>query len=70
MDQTQPVTLEWSPVGYTTRFSLEVATDANFNNIVVDEASLNSAVYQIDSVDPNSEYVWRVIATNNVGESE
>ena len=70
MDQTQPVTLEWSPVGYTTRFSLEVATDANFNNIVVDEASLNNAVYQIDSVDPNSEYFWRVTATNNVGESE
>jgi hypothetical protein len=70
VDQTKTVTLEWSPVGYTTGFSLEVATDVNFSENVIEEQSLNSAVYTIDSIEPNSEYFWRVKASNNVGESE
>ena len=70
VDQTKNVTLEWSPVGYTNRFSLELATDADFNNKIIEEQSLDSAVYDFDTVEPNTEYFWRVTATNNVGESE
>jgi hypothetical protein len=70
VDQTKAITLEWSPVGYTNKFSLEVATDENFNEKVIEEQSLNSAIYTIGSVEPNSEYFWRVKASNNVGESE
>jgi len=70
VDQTKNVTLEWSPVGYTNRFSLELATDADFNNKIIEEQSLDSAVYDFDTIEPNTEYFWRVTATNNVGESE
>jgi hypothetical protein len=70
VDQTKSVILEWSPVGYTNRFSLEVATDSVFSNKVIEEQSLTDAVYEIDPVQSNTEYYWRVTATNNVGESE
>lgn len=69
VDQTKSIILEWSPVGYTTSFDLEVANDADFNNILIAEEGLSSGIYEIDSFDPNSEYFWRVKATNNVGES-
>jgi hypothetical protein len=70
VDQTKKVTLEWSPVGYTNSFSLEVATDTTFNNKIVEEQSLSSTIFDLDTVQANTEYFWRVSATNNVGESE
>lgn len=70
VDQTKKVTLEWSPVGRTKSFSLDVATDAGFNHKIIEEQSLTSAVYDFETVQPNTEYFWRVSATNSAGESE
>lgn len=69
VDQSKKVTLEWTPVGYTNSFDLEVATDASFSNKIIDEQSLSSAKYVIKTVEANTEYFWRVSATNTVGES-
>jgi hypothetical protein len=69
VDQSKKVTLEWTPMGYVNSYSLEVATDAGFSNKVVDEQSLTSAVYELASVDANTEYFWRVSAKNIAGES-
>lgn len=63
--------LEWSPVGYASTYSLQVATDEAFSNLVVDESGLKEAVYTFDASghDPAT-YYWRVNTANDVGESE
>jgi hypothetical protein len=70
VDQTKSVNLEWAPVGYTTRFSLEIAKDADFNNKVVEEQSFASAMYDFNTAEPLTIYYWRVKAFNNSGESQ
>lgn len=63
--------LEWSPVGFATSYSLQVATDAEFSNLVVDESGLTEAVYTFDASgnDPST-YYWRAKTANDAGESE
>lgn len=63
--------LEWSPVGFIKSYSLQVATDAGFTNLVVDKSSLTDAVYTFDaSAKDTGTYFWRVKATNEAGTSE
>lgn len=69
VNQTMPVRLEWTPVGYATGFDLQVATDDAFSDPVVDEQSLRSAVFEIDTVAANSDYYWRVRSINQAGVS-
>ena len=63
--------LEWSPVGFTRSYSLQIATDAEFSNLVVDKSGLTEAVYTFDgSADGPSTYFWRAKTANDAGESE
>ncbi|MBN1757539.1 MAG: aryl-sulfate sulfotransferase [Chitinispirillaceae bacterium] len=63
--------LEWSPVGYAGSYHLQIATDAAFSNLVVDENGLTTAVYTFDaSANGPSTYYWRAKTTNDAGESE
>ena len=68
LDQTKPVRLEWTPVGYTTEYTVQVATDADFQTIVVEEQFITSAIYDVP-VDNNTTYYWRVKSYNDIGES-
>ncbi len=69
VDQTQPVRLEWNPVGYADSYHLQVASDEAFTNLIVDEEFISPAVYNVESAENNSTYYWRVKAFNSVGES-
>jgi hypothetical protein len=63
--------LEWSPVGFAKSYSLQVATDAGFSNLVVDKNGLTQAVYTFDaSGKDTSTYYWRAKTANDAGESE
>ncbi len=65
------VKMEWSPVGYTASYSLQIATDAGFTNLVVDKSALKEAVYTFDASEQDTAtYYWRVKTTNDAGESE
>jgi len=64
VDQTHPVMLEWTPVGLVSWYHLQVATDDQFSNIVVDENYLNDAVYEWENPGSNTPYYWRVNASN------
>ena len=63
--------LEWSPVGFARSYSLQIATDPDFSNLVVDRNDLKEAVYIFDASgkDPAT-YYWRVKTANDAGESE
>jgi hypothetical protein len=69
VDQTRPVTLEWTPVGYASTYDLQVATDVDFTNRIIDETGLIDAKYQVDSVPENAQLYWRVKTHNEAGES-
>lgn len=69
-NQNLPVHLEWNPIGLVNGFSFQIATDSDFNNLVVDEEYLKPTIYQFDSPEANTTYYWRVRALNDdkVGE--
>lgn len=65
-----PVNLEWSQDGFFNSFSLQIATDEEFNNIVVDETGLMTTVYLPSDLKVNTGYFWRVKMENESGESD
>jgi len=66
----QPVALWWCPNGFVRSYRLQVATDTEFGNIIVDEAGLKESGYILESVEPASTYHWRVNTTNEGGTSD
>jgi hypothetical protein len=69
VNQNLPVTLRWNPVGYVNEYQLQVASDANFNTILIDQQNMTEAFYVMDSVEASTDYYWRVKAFNEAGES-
>lgn len=65
-----PVELEWSQDGFFNDFSLQVSLDEKFDNLIVDESGLKSTVYEINTLEANTNYYWRVKMRNDAGESE
>ena len=69
VNQELPVFLSWSPKGFARSYSLQVAKDESFTNLVVDESSMTDAMYVLETVDPGTTYYWRVNTTNYGGTS-
>jgi hypothetical protein len=70
VNQALPVKLEWAPVGYATGHDLQVATDAAFAELVVEEEFLSKSIFTVDRVDEGTTYYWRVRSHNDAGASE
>jgi hypothetical protein len=70
VNQEFPVKLDWSPIGYFEGFSLQVATDSIFTNLIEDKAFIASSNYILETLEPNTEYFWRIKSLNDIGESE
>lgn len=70
VNQAQPVTLEWTSRGFARSFHLQVATDAEFGDLVVDAAGLTGTRYTLDNVAPATDYYWRVNTSNYGGTGE
>jgi hypothetical protein len=69
VNQSQPVALAWTPQGLVGGFDLQVATDAGFVNRVVDTNGLGSNNYSVSNLLSNTQYFWRVRASNQGGAS-
>ena len=67
---SKPITFEWAPGGLFHSFHLQVAKDAEFSEIVVDEPNLTGFKYTMESVEPLTTYFWRVNTTNDSGTGE
>lgn len=64
-------TLDWSDVfPPIANYRVQIATDQNFTNIVHNQAGINESQYIIpaNALNYNTQYYWRVRATNQVGE--
>jgi len=54
--------LEWNEVSTATSYSLQVATDNEFDNLIVDLNSLTETSYQLAVLNYLTQYFWRVKA--------
>ena len=66
----QSASLRWSKAsGFTVEYQVEVALDANFDQVVLTESMLNSRELPLPSglFQYGTEYFWRVTASNQAG---
>jgi photosystem II stability/assembly factor-like uncharacterized protein len=69
---TSPLWLNWlapDNFGAVTSYHVQIATDPDFTNLVLDDPSANSTMYELPSVDPGNTYYWHVRAQNAEGYS-
>lgn len=65
-------TFDWSDVfPPVCHYRLQIATETNFNNIIYNVAGINLSVFNMPPgiLQHNTQYFWRIRATNQVGES-
>ncbi len=54
------LTLKWYSAQGAGSYSLQVALDANFNNLVINQSGLQDTSYQVNNLLPGTVYYWRV----------
>jgi hypothetical protein len=70
VNETLPVALDWTPRGFVNSYHLQVATDPEFNTLVVDESQVMETPYLLETLEVGTAYYWRVSTTNEAGASE
>ena len=70
INQELDVVLKWNPIGYVNSYSLQVALDSNFSDLVVNVDNFKEALYVIDNIQNETTYLWRVKSANDAGESD
>ncbi len=63
------VTLSWYPASGASTYQLQVATDTLFAGLVFNQSGLTSTSRQVGPLSYNTNYYWRVNATNASGTS-
>ncbi len=65
-------TFQWTDVFGATSYHLEVATDANFNTIIINENALPTSQYTVPPgvLGGSTQYFWRVYSANIGGEGQ
>ncbi|MFK8031037.1 MAG: thrombospondin type 3 repeat-containing protein [Gammaproteobacteria bacterium] len=69
IDQSIMPTLSWEPVPQTTTYSIEIASDMAFSNIVESGTSNTNSYSVVGILDFESTFYWRVRAANICGSS-
>lgn len=64
------VVLDWAPADRANSYDIQVATNSNFTNLIVDETGLTETSYDLSGLNNFNEYHWRVRGVNSVGNSE
>ena len=70
IDVEQQPTLTWQAVNQAASYELDVATDSAFSNIVYTASVANPSHTLQDSLDGDTTYYWRVMATNACGDGQ
>lgn len=60
-------TLSWSPAATATSYTVQVATDAAFSNVVVEQTGIATTTASISGLSGNTTYHWRVQGVNAGG---
>ncbi len=64
---TNPV-LTWNALAGTASYTVEIATDATFTNIIASQAGITATSYAASGLSPSTTYHWRVSPTNACGD--
>lgn len=64
---TTDVELQWNPSPGADEYELQVATDAGFVSLIVNESALPDTSFLVSSLSNSTEYHWRVLASNSAG---
>lgn len=67
VNQALPISLSWSPAGFAGWYQLQISTNENFSNLVVDVPYQTDAFYVWSQAAPNSTYYYRVKTSNDSG---
>jgi hypothetical protein len=59
--------LSWNEVNCTEGFTIQISTDENFNDLIVDENNLVDLTYTISGLEIFTKYYWRVGQTDSEG---
>ncbi len=68
LDIARDLMLRWEAGG--DHYDLQVATDEQFANLLVDEAEIDSAFFALSELSPFTTYFWRVRSMNAAGEGD
>lgn len=68
VNHEETLRMEWSPNGFFKYFTLQIATDESFSNIVVEETNYYQTYYYFEPED-NTSYFWRVKSFTESGNS-
>ena len=63
-------TLVWGAIASAASYDVQLATDAGFTNLVVDESGLLNTDYDVMALNGLTTYYWRVRAGNSCGDSD
>ena len=67
VNQELPVCLAWSPQGLAGSYHLQIATNLDFSNPVIDVSSTTQAFYVWSNAAPGTAYYYRVNTSNDGG---
>ncbi len=67
VNETQPIVLEWAPAGFGRSYHVQVATDADFTALVLDESEMTESRRTLDALQTDATHYWRVRTTNAGG---
>ncbi|RQW01645.1 MAG: T9SS C-terminal target domain-containing protein, partial [Calditrichaeota bacterium] len=70
VNQELPVTLRWTPIGQVNEYDIQIASDFDFTSIIINQGNMTDAFFTMDTVTKNTDYYWRVRATNPAGTSD
>jgi hypothetical protein len=63
-------TFVWNPAPGAVTYTLQIATDASFTTMVLNQSNLSSTFWNGGiTLSPTATYYWRVLAVNGVGTS-
>jgi PKD repeat protein/subtilisin-like proprotein convertase family protein len=64
-DINPELVFEWVPVANATSYSIEIALDPDFDNIVITESDITSTTYSVqEALENETNYYWRVTPSN------
>ncbi len=66
-DLSRPVVLSWKSAAHAVSYKVQIATDADFDQLAVDSAQVNDTAFSFSGGDYNTTYFWRIEATNAAG---
>lgn len=61
-------TLTWQALSGAASYTVEIATDAAFTNIVATQSGISGTSYAASGLSPSTTYYWRVKPTNGCGD--